>query len=334
MRHCCGDEANRILAAFGIGEPVIAERRLDGGRIHGTYRIETVRGAYIAQRMHLTAFAEPSLVMANIEAVTAHIRAQFPDRTTLHFHQTADGGYLWNGWRLMDCIPGVMLSPSDGEEVIRSAGFAWGQFLVMLNDMETSRLYETLPGFHDTPRCFQALDAAVNDDPLGRAAPAGELLVRFDALREEACALCRAQLPVRVIHGDTKCSNILFDPVTRQPAAVIDLDTVMPGLAAYDFGDAVRSLWEERVDTLKLRAFSEGYLSGAECLTSAERQSLVPGIFSVTAELAARYLTDFLTGDAYFRHPDSLHRAGTLISLAEEICVRRSELASIMAADQ
>lgn len=323
----------QILAAFGIRAPILTSERLSGGRIHTTWRITTTQGQYIAQHMHPTAFAAPSLVMDNIAAVTRHIRAQFPDCTTLHYYCTADGAYLWNGWRLMDCIPGVTLSPSDGAEVIRAAGYAFGQFLAMLEGLEISRLHETLPGFHDTPGRFLTLDAAVRTDPLGRAAAAGECLARLSDLREEACALCRSALPRRIIHGDTKCSNLLFDPTTRQAAAVIDLDTVMPGLAAYDFGDAVRSLWSDGIDTAKLRAFAEGYRSGAVCLTQEEHCSLLPGVFSVTAELAVRYLTDHLTGDAYFHHPDSLHRAQELTALAEEIRSRRTELTAIIAFD-
>ena len=124
---------------------------------------------------------------------------------------------------------------------------------------------------------------------------------------------------MRIVHNDTKLSNLLVSPETGKPLAVIDLDTVGWGLAAYDFGDTVRSLHgtAERLDMALVQAAADGFAEGADFLTRAERETLPLGIVSITAELAARYLTDFLTGDSYFHHPDSAGRAAQLTALAQ-----------------
>lgn len=307
-----------LLTPFGILSPVLRMELLAGGRIHRTYRVETADGCYIAQQLNTAVFPDPELVMENIARVTAHIRTRCPSQETLHFYRTADGGFLHDGWRVMDAIRGIPLDPEAGAATIRAAGEAFGQFLTLLSDLPPASLREPIPGFHDTPAHFAALDAAARADVLGRGKTAAPYLRRLEALREGACRLCRSDLPRRIVHGDTKCANILIDPQTHRPRAVIDLDTVMPGLAAYDFGDAVRSLCGKDLDLAKYRAFLDGYLAGAACLTERERQTLPLGVGSVTAELAARYLTAYLTGQGALSKPDALQRAEELLGLAEQ----------------
>lgn len=308
-----------ILAAFGIRGAVLETHQCSGGRIHGTYSVRTAQGRYIVQHMNPQVFPRPGQVMENIARVTAHIRTHYPAQTTLHFYQTPDGAYLRNGWRVMDCIPGKPPAGTLSPAVIFAAGQAFGTFQHMLSGLPPSALAEPLPGFHDTRARFAALRHAVHADPLGRLTDVQQLCTRLLALEDAACMLAEAALPVRVIHGDTKLSNLLLDD-RGAPLAVIDLDTVSPGRSAYDYGDAVRSLHtgRTRLDRQILRQFTQGFTAGAAHLTPAERAALPQGILCITAELAARYLTDHLTGDSYFHAPDSAQRAAQLTLLAQD----------------
>lgn len=297
-----------ILRAFGIHAPIVSQEQLSGGRIHGTFRIRTEAGDFIAQKLHPTAFPDPVRLMRRVVSVTDFLR---PQCTTLHFYPASDGGYLHDGWRVMDCIPGVTKSSAD-PDTVRMAGRAFGAFQAMLSGYTPIK---PEPDFHDPALYFDALtQAGTADDPLCR-----DLL----SLRPVACALPDMHLPVRMLHNDTKLANLLFSPETGEPIAVIDLDTVGTGYAAYDFGDALRSLHgNARVpDPALIRAFTAGFLEGAAHLTDAERDSLPYGAVAITAELAARYLTDHLTGDRYFRHPDSPGRAAQLTALAKGLCL-------------
>ena len=306
-----------VLRYFRIYAPVLSDEQLSGGRIHGTYRIRTAEGDYIAQKLHPTAFPDTIALMQKLVAVTDYLRENFPDSVTLHYYPTADGTYLYDGWRVMDWIPGETRTTPDAETV-RAAGKAFGTFQAMLCDFP-HEIQE--PAFHDPARYFAALDKAAAADPCCRWASAQETYTRLAALRGRACALQNAGLPVRIVHNDTKLANLLFDPENTRPPVVLDLDTVGNGLAAYDFGDAVRSLHSSTgaQQPAMLRDFTEGFLEGAKHLTAAERASLPEGVVCITSELAARYLTDYLTGDPYFHHHDSLQRAAQLTALAESM---------------
>ena len=299
-----------ILNAFCVHAPILSQKQLSGGRIHGTSLLRTAGGDYIAQKLHPTAFPDPERLMRKLVSVTDFLR---PQCITLHFYPAKGGGYLHDGWRLMDAIPGVTRSAPD-PETVRAAGRAYGAFQAMLCGYE---LPEPEPFFHDPARYFGLLPQNAAD-PRVQA-----LLDALNALRPAACALSGMQLPVRMLHNDTKLTNLLFSPETGDPLAVIDLDTVGTGYAAYDFGDALRSLHGHSTEPspVWITAFSESFLEGASHLTDAERASLPFGAVAVTAELAARYLADHLTGDRYFRNPDSLSRAEQLTALAKGLCL-------------
>lgn len=307
----------QILGYFGISAPVLSQEQLSGGRIHGTYRVRTTQGNFIVQHVHPTAFPDPEAVTENSMCVAAHIRSTDPAQTTLHFYRTADGHFLHDGWRVMDEIPGK--PPEISIPAVREAGRAFGAFQKSLLGLDAGQLRETLPGFHDTPARFEALRAAAG----GLAhctADVQETYSRLMALREDACKLLKQPLPRRIIHGDTKLENLLFG-ADGKALAVIDLDTVMPGLAAYDFGDAIRSLHRNASapDPALIGAFLEGFCSGADFLTEPERASLLPGVVCITAELAARYLTDHLTGNSWFHAPDSAAKAAKLTDFAYQM---------------
>jgi Ser/Thr protein kinase RdoA (MazF antagonist) len=226
---------------------------------------------------------------------------------------------MGNFWRAFHFIEGtrtvdVVESPAQAFQVAQ----AFGRFQKLLADLPAPRLHDTIPDFHHTPKRFAALEKAIAADAFNRSASA-KAEIDF-ALRHQAIcsALLAAQLPERVTHNDTKLNNVLLDAATGEGLCVIDLDTVMPGLALYDFGDLVRSAAnparEDEHDLAKVEmefplfeALLRGYLSGAgNFLTTAEK-SLLPIAGQVIAfELGLRFLTDFLEGDAYFK----THRAG------------------------
>ncbi len=310
--------------AFGIQGQLCACETLCGGKINATYHVTTdARGApreYIVQRLNTHAFPAPHQVMHNILRVTEHLRGKLQrdgrcaDRLVLNLLRTADGSaYLTDAdgsvWRAYPMITRAVSYPALTDvRLLARAGAAFGGFVRDLLDVPTDTLYETIPDFHNTPKRLDTLFAHAEADPLGRAVLAQAELESLRAGYAAACFPYRlmqaGRMPLRVTHGDTKCSNVLFDVDSGQALAVIDLDTVMPGLLIYDFGDAVRSAscGTGQVDLVRFTALARGFLGAlGTAITSCEREQLVTGIYAVTMELAARYLDDFLTGDRYFQ---------------------------------
>lgn len=332
------------------GQPVSYES-VAGGRINATYRVEFCQTdgrvqTYIFQKINTEVFSDPAAVMRNIERVTAHIRARYPQEKTLRFHHTADGRHLVTDsdgvcWRVMDYIDSASFFASDSIELAAAVGAAFGRFQRMLSDFDAALLCETLPAFHDTPKRIQTLFAHADEDLLGRTGKIGPELGYIRSVSEKASLLCvkyaQGGLPCRVTHNDTKAANVLFERKTGMPV-VIDLDTVMAGMVMYDFGDGVRSVAQTdgRIDCAKFRAYTEGFLAGAAgCLTYEETDAFVLGAFSVTVELAVRYLDDYLTGDRYFAPHSSAHnleRARSLIALAMDIAEQEAALTAIVRA--
>lgn len=313
-------DVNRVLQAFGISTPCTACEPVDGGHIHRTFRLVTDSGCYILQE--LRGSVDYEAVTAQAVRVSEHLRQRDPHARTLHFYPAKEG-WLFEGCRLMDEIPGTPLPTHAAAEQLEAAGYAYGRFAAMLSDLKA----EAAPfaALHDTRTHLERLKV--------QKLPPEVSHVRRMALTlgEAACALQEAQqkglLPTRTVHGDTKTGNVLLLPDGR--AAVIDLDTVMPGLTAYDYGDGIRSAAADGagLDPARFRAFTRGYLRGMPLLTDAELDALVPGIFCVTTELALRYLNDLAEGCGYFHKTPSqtLERAEALLDLA--FYVREQETA-------
>lgn len=355
-------ETTNMLAVF---EEIGKKFRLKGsaysfsiiknGNINSTYKV-TYRNpdgsmkAYVFQKINTFVFTKPVEIMENIDRVTTHIRTKNAGSVTLHFHHTDDAkNFVFDEdgsfWRVMNCIDSITFDTCDDLAVICSTGKAFGQFQMDLADFDGSTLYETIPDFHNTRKRLDTLFAHAADDPCGRCGEAKEEIESIAAVREKACELCdryyAGEFPVRVTHNDTKSNNVLFDRETKQPLVVIDLDTVMPGMAMYDFGDAVRFIANtaaedepdlSRVffDTAKYRAFAKGFIGTVRgSLTQAEVDSMTLGAFSITVELAARFLDDYLTGDKYFKvnYPGhNLVRTRCQLKLAKEILAKYDEL--------
>jgi Ser/Thr protein kinase RdoA (MazF antagonist) len=347
-------QIKRVCEAFRLEGEFAGCEENTVGNINKTYKV-TYRRAdgtvrfYVLQKINMYVFREPEKIMSNIDLVTTHIREKCAGRPALHFHHTEKGDNYYNAdgcfWRLSNYIDSVTYDISDDPEMLRRTGHAFGEFQMLLSDFDASLLHETIPDFHNTKKRLDRLFADAETDPLGRAAYVRPELEYIQSRRVPASMLTdiamRGDVPLRVTHNDTKSNNILFDRVTREPIAVIDLDTVMPGLAVHDFGDAVRSAAntaaEDEEDLTKVsldlelyRAFTEGFISQtADALTSREINTMALGALTITIELASRFLDDYLTGDKYFkveREGQNVARTRCQLQLARDMEDKFSEM--------
>jgi Ser/Thr protein kinase RdoA (MazF antagonist) len=307
-------------------------------------------------------FKDPVSMMHNIDLITRHIMSKertLERRRRLHFHHTEEGNnYLILGegenaefWRLYNFIENaVSFETADGNaDVLRMSGKAFGKFMRQLQDFDASLLTESIPHFHDTRYRMETFFRIVGEDPLGRVKDAQEEIDLIRRNRAFACTLCeqidRGELPIRVTHNDTKTNNILFDRDSLDPLVIIDLDTCMPGLACYDFGDTIRfaacTAEEDERDCSRMkldldlfRAYTEGYLSETESfLTESEIDSLATGAAVITLELASRFLGDYLEGDRYFRvdYPEhNLVRARAQLALFTDMMAHMDGMREIV----
>ena len=353
------NEIRQLAKAFIPDGLADEPRPFGGGHINDTYMLQTAADGklVVMQRINQNAFPHPDEVMDNMVRVTDHLRRRIlarggdPERETLRLLRAPDGlpyvldrnGDYWRAYFYVDDT--VSYDRSDNAAIFCETGRAFGRFMCMLDDFDAQSLYETIPHFHDTPARFRAFREAVERDAAGRADGVRDLIKQ--ALRYEPYAatltdaLAQNKLPVRVTHNDTKLNNALLDSRTGKAICVIDLDTVMPGLAAYDFGDAIRygasTAAEDECDLSLVhlsmplyRAYAQGYLSEAgHSLSEAEVESLPAGAKLMTLECLVRFLGDYLNGDVYFKtaYPQhNLVRARTQLKLVEEMDAHWDEM--------
>ena len=303
---------------------------------------------YILQRINHNVFKNPVALMENVQRVTEHLAGKgdrdssrrvltlVPTRTGDCCHRDEQGNY----WRTYLFIEKARTyDAAESAQQAFQAAQAFGRFQKLLADLPAPRLHDTIPDFHHTPKRFAALEKAIAEDVVNR----GKLAkpeIEFALRRKEICSvLLDAKLPERVTHNDTKFNNVMLDDSTGEGICVIDLDTVMPGLALYDFGDMVRTTTsptkEDERDLSRVQmqfpmfeALARGYLSAAgEFLTPAEKRLLPFAGKLITFEIGIRFLTDFLAGDTYFkvhREGHNLDRWRTQLKLVESI-ERREE---------
>lgn len=339
-----------IAARFGLSEPFQVEE-LTAGHINATYRLTRPEAAeapgYILQRINTGVFRDPAALMDNIGQVTAHIRRAYqaegidPTRRVLHF-LPADGGSLfytdpvggvWRAYRYIDNV--TAYDRVDSPALFREVGRGFGDFQARLADFPAHRLAETIPDFHNTPRRYEAFCRAIREDMAGRVANVREeIAVLHDhrAMMGAIVSRLGADIPLRVTHNDTKLNNVLMDNETGRALCVIDLDTVMPGSALYDFGDAIRTgastAAEDEPDTTRIdlnmtlfQAFTEGFVAAATAgLTPTEIRLLPLGATVLTCEQAMRFLTDYLMGDTYFKTRYPTHN---LVRTRAQLCLLR-----------
>ena len=350
-------ESNEVL--FGIASHFALEGAVTGiepygdGHINTTYLVTTDGPRYILQQMNTSIFPDTVNLMRNVELVTSTLKAQ--GKETLDIVPTTSGatwaeidGGAWRVYKFIEHTVSYNLVPNP--DVFREAGSAFGDFQNFLSEFDASQLTETIAHFHDTPHRFEDFKAALAADKLGRAAAcqpeidfylshADQYAVVMDGLRD-------GSIPLRVTHNDTKLNNILIDNATGKGICVIDLDTIMPGLSIFDFGDSIRfganTAAEDEQDVSKVslslplfESYTKGFLAGcAGSLTRAEVEMLPMGAKLMTLECGIRFLADYLMGDTYFKtaYPEhSLVRARTQIALVADMEEKWGEMENIVA---
>lgn len=347
---------------FCIPGPFFSYEEIKMGNVNHTYKVNYIRDdgsgmaqikSYLVQKVNTYAFQHPLELMSNIDKVTEYIHEKYPDIKCLHFHHTKERHNYLEGeegfWRLSNYIPSVTFNSCDDLSVVRSAGQAFGNFQQMLADFDASSLFYTIPDFHNTRSRYAKLKEEIARDPCGRVAKVRQELDWLLSVEDEACKLTdlyeAGKLPLRVTHNDTKINNVLFDEETLRPLVVIDLDTVMPGLVGHDFGDAIRfaaNFVEEdcpKADEAGLNlnvywAFAEGFLKEtAPTLTEMEVETLGNSCFTLTCELATRFLADYLVGDKYFKVNGPEHnliRTRCQIALAKDMQTKMDAMNAIV----
>ena len=358
-------QIKEVCSRFGICGEYRNYEVVNSGHINSTYRVYFIRDGelkdYILQRVNTYVFSDPISVMENISSVTEFIRAKIKlkqataKRNVLHYSQTQSGEYytfmedggFWRCCRYID--DSVCFEKTDNLKVIEESGKAFGEFQLYLADYPVDKLSIVIPHFHNTVRRYDAFRDAVLEDAVGRAKEVQEEIDGYLALEEIATKLYRLQkageLPLRATHNDTKTSNVLFDAKTLEHLSVIDLDTVMPGLVAFDFGDAIRvaaSTGEEdekdlakvAIDMEKYEAFARGFVGVVkDSLEPKEKQTLALGAVAMTVECGMRFLTDYLNGDKYFKihYPEqNLVRARCHLVLARDMIEHLDEMQGIV----
>ena len=318
------------------------------GHINGTYLVGT-NPPTVLQRINRAVFPHPDLVIDNVARVTAYLKEKIaldggdPERETLTLIPDRSTGlpYVQFGgeyYRLTRLIPdAVSLDLAEPDALYRAAK-TFGRFLHRLDGFPADTLHEVIPRFHDTRARFSQLKTAIALDPVGRAASVGPE-IEFALSREDGCGvivdgLASGEIPLRVTHNDTKLNNFLFDQTTGDCIALIDLDTVMPGSLLYDYGDALRfaasSAQEDETDLDKvffkkenIAAFTRGFLEAfGRDLAPRERELLPASIRLMTLECGIRFLSDYISGDVYFKidRPDhNLARARNQFALVKNI---------------
>jgi aminoglycoside phosphotransferase (APT) family kinase protein len=320
-----------VAARFALKGPLLGAEPFGGGHINDSWKLHTAGGgSYLLQRINHHVFPHPLEVMENVERVTRFLAGALQREgaadaarrvlTLVPTHagpacHVDEGGSVW---RVFVFLEGTVarLQPENANQAF-SAARAFGTFQRRLARLPGPRLHETIPGFHDTPKRLAAFERTVEEDPYNRCREAGAEIERVLTNRDLAGALLRVHergdIPERIVHNDAKMSNVLFDETTGEALCVVDLDTVMPGLALHDFGDMARSMStvgaedERDAHGLTVRndlfeAVARGYLEGAQDIVgSLERSLLVTAARLITYEQAVRFLHDFLDGDRYYR---------------------------------
>ncbi len=316
---------------------------------------------YILQRINHNVFKNPEQLMENFSAVTAYLGKIIekaggdPERETLNVIKTKDGKNVYKTedgeyWRLLTFISdSVSYDKVENPEQFYSSAVSFGNFQYLLRDFPADTLYETIPDFHNTPDRLLKFEEAVKLDVCNRA---GEVKREIEFVRKRAefaktleNAHKEGRLPLRVTHNDTKLNNILFDEKTGKALAVIDLDTIMPGYSVNDFGDSIRfgatTALEDEADLSKVNfdislyeLYVKGFIEGAKGgLTDCELEMLPIGAIMMTYECGTRFLTDYLSGDTYFktsRPGHNLDRARNQFKLVSDMEERLDEMRSIV----
>lgn len=347
------EELEKIFLPFSEGGKIIEIIRYGKGHINDTYRVSVhmdkdQEKRYILQRINRSIFKDPVALMDNIVKVTEYLKECVEkaggdvDKEVLQVVHTKEGAHhvLHEGefYRCYRFIEGARsYEIVGGPEDFYKSGQALGKFQRLLGEFEGQTLHETIKDFHNTEKRFVDFQKAVEDNTANRAIECAEE-IQFYLEREKDTKIINGllregRLPVRVTHNDTKYNNVMIDDETREAVCLVDLDTVMPGVSLYDFGDAIRSgattaLEDERdlskvhFDLSLFEAYVRGYFSQGEFLTDLEIEYLPFAAKIMTYECGMRFLKDYLEGDIYYKisYPEhNLHRARNQMKLVSDM---------------
>lgn len=353
MRTFSQEELLTIAKQFRLSGDMVKIEPYGNGHINDTFLLsmnqEGKEKHYILQRMNKDIFKNSDELMENIVHVTSFLKDKIekqggdPERETLQVILTRDGRTYYkedggDGWRVYPFIRDTISYDAGGREELNKSGIAFGNFQYLLSDFPAKELHETIPNFHNTVNRFANFKKALEEDVMGRAKEV-EPEVQFILDREADCyffgnLLEKGEVPLRVTHNDTKLNNVLFDKDTGKAICVIDLDTVMPGFAAHDFGDTIRfgasTAAEDEKDLQKVscdmelfEAYFDGFMEGCRgSLTKREVETLPMGAKIMTFECGMRFLTDYLEGDTYFKthyEGQNLDRTRTQLKLVKDM---------------
>ena len=352
MSKCLLEEAS---AGFQFEGTLVSTEPYGNGHINDTFLLKVTDEdgkvhKRILQRMNKSVFKQPVELMENIMNVTSYLQniiAQNggdPKRETLNVIPALDGkpyycdadGEYWRAYRFIE--DAICYEKVECPDDFYQSGFSFGNFQRLLAEYPAETLHETIVGFHDTRARFQVFKKAVEDDVCGRASSVRseiEFVLNHEQLATVFAELQdKGELPIRVTHNDTKLNNIMIDKDTKKGICVIDLDTVMPGLAMNDFGDSIRfgasTAAEDEQDLSKVscsmelyEAFAKGFIEGCGGRLTEKEIDLMPmGAKVMTFECGMRFLTDYLQGDVYFkthREGQNLDRCRTQFKLVEDM---------------
>ncbi len=334
-----------VLKHFALkGNAELCER-YGCGHINETYRVVTDEKAeYILQKINHHVFTDVPALMENISAVTSFLAQRVSDpRGAMHLVPATDGKPYYMDeageyWRVYDFIlDSICLQKAETPEDFYESAIAFGTFQQQMAEFPAATLHETIPNFHNTVDRYAKFKAAIAADKLGRAASV-QKEIDFLLSREEEMGTLHnlrlsGELPLRVTHNDTKLNNVMLDAKTRKGLCVIDLDTVMPGLSLYDYGDSIRfgaaTAAEDEKDLSRMtmsldlfRVYTKGFLTACPGLTDLEVELLPLGAKTMTLECGMRFLTDYLEGDTYFAthyEGHNLDRCRTQLKLVSDM---------------
>ena len=343
-----------VIAAYDFPATLLGAVRYGSGHINDTFCLvcqpqEGKAVRFILQGLSLAAFPRQEELMENFIGVTSHLRKKIEAaggdvmRETLNLVSTRDGKPYYTEesgrvWRLTNYVEDTVCLQKATPELFEASARAFGRFQMLLQDYPAHTLHETIVNFHNTEDRFNKFIAALKADKLGRAKDvAAEIQFVLDHKADCSVAvnaLREGKLPLRVTHNDTKLNNVLIDEDTLEGICIIDLDTTMPGLAIYDFGDSIRfganHSAEDEKDLTKVNfdidlyaRYTRGFLTGAQGIfTETELEYLPWGAKLMTLECGIRFLTDYLDGDNYFRihYPEqNLDRCRTQFKLVRDM---------------
>ena len=357
----------KLISQFQIVAEFVEGHAWVKGHINDTYSMTCQQGGspirYRLQSINHDSFHQPAVVMQNVKATTDHLRKKIaeessvdltrrtmtivPTRGGASYYQDIKGNY-WRAYVFIERVNSshVAEKPKQAEQV----GRAFGLFQKRLADLPADKIQETIPQFHNGELRFKDLEKAIEEDKQGRAAKVQDEIdfckTHKDIIHTFTSAIVEGRLPVRITHNDTKIDNVLLDNESGEVMCIVDLDTVMPGLVHYDFGDMVRTLTspadedDRNLKNVTMRmdffeALSKGYLSEANSfLNKTEKDYLAVSGKVITFQLALRFLTDHLNGDLYFRaHREghNLDRARVQFKLVEKMIENEEAMKSLIA---